>query len=188
MHCVHRNKTAPAGLPSSALITGSAVHEFDISRWLLADELTAITAHRGRSASQAGSTRDPLLLVAETAAGTLIDIEVFVNSGYGYEVRCELVGERGTVTLDAPEPTVRRAGNGVARGLPDDWRPRFAEAYRRELQAWIAGLQGGAARSRTWPPPGTATAPPCWPRPAWPRSTDRSGPDRAMPDKPELYR
>ncbi len=143
LHCVHRNQTAPAGLPSSALITGSAVHEFDISRWLLGDELASITAHRGRSAVQAGRTRDPLLLVASTVSGTLIDIEVFVNAGYGYEVRCELVGEQGTLALDAPAPTVRRAANQVGRSLPTDWRPRFAEAYRRELQAWIDGLMDG---------------------------------------------
>ena len=112
LHCVHRNKTAPAGQPTAVLITGSAVHEFDISRWLLDDELTGITVHRGRSARQSGRTRDPLLLVAETAAGCLVDIEVFVNAGYGYEVRCELVAERGTITLDTPEPTLRRADNG----------------------------------------------------------------------------
>jgi len=144
LHCVHRNQTAPVGLPSSALITGSAVHEFDASRWLLDDEFTRVTAHRSRSASQAGTTRDPLFLVVETRSGTLIDIEVFVNAGYGYEVRCELVGEQGTLVLDAPPPTVRRGANQVARGLPVDWRPRFAEAYRRELQAWIDGLSTGA--------------------------------------------
>jgi myo-inositol 2-dehydrogenase/D-chiro-inositol 1-dehydrogenase len=64
----------------------------------------------------------------------IVDVEVFVNAGYGYDVRCELVGETGTVSLDAPTPTVLRGQAQTSRALPADWRPRFAEAYRRELQ------------------------------------------------------
>ncbi len=145
LHCVHRNRQAPAGLASAALISGSAVHEFDVSRWLLGEELSSITVHRGRSAAQSGTTGDPMLLVAETIAGVLIDIEVFVNAGYGYEVRCELVAERGAVSLDSPAPTVLRSAGSAGRSLPSDWRPRFAEAYRRELQAWVDGLSGAPA-------------------------------------------
>ncbi|MGI8668101.1 MAG: Gfo/Idh/MocA family protein [Jatrophihabitans sp.] len=143
LHCVHRNRQAPAGLASTALISGSAVHEFDASRWLLGQELTAVTVHRSRSAVQSGTTDDPMFLVAESEAGVLVDIEVFVNAGYGYEVRCELVAERGTLSLDSPAPTVLRAAASAGRELPGDWRPRFAEAYRRELQAWVSGLRTG---------------------------------------------
>jgi myo-inositol 2-dehydrogenase/D-chiro-inositol 1-dehydrogenase len=81
------------------------------------------------------------LLVFESASGVLIDVEVFVNARYGYDVRCELVGEEGTVSLDAGAPTVLRHGAQLGSALPGDWRPRFAEAYRRELQDWVDGLR-----------------------------------------------
>jgi myo-inositol 2-dehydrogenase/D-chiro-inositol 1-dehydrogenase len=141
LHCVHRNPAAPAGLPSSMLITGSAVHEIDLARWLLGDEIAAVTVHTPRSSRAAGSTRDPQILVLESAQGVIVDIEVFVNARYGYDVRCELVGEDGTVSLDAPAATVVRRDAATGRGLPGDWRPRFAEAYRRELQDWVDGLR-----------------------------------------------
>ncbi len=152
LHCVHRNPSAPAGQPSAMLITGSAVHEIDIARWLLGEEIVAVTVHTGRSSRNAGPTRDPLLLVLESASGVLVDVEVFVNARYGYDVRCELVAEEGTVSLDAPAPTALRKGFGTGRVLPADWRPRFAEAYRRELQDWVDGLRtdGVPRGASTW--------------------------------------
>lgn len=147
MHCVHRNRSGPPGQPTAWLITGSAVHEFDAARWLLDDELVQISVHRPRSSRRSVPTGDPLFLVAESSAGVIVDIEVFVNSGYGYEVRCEVVCEDGTVLLDAPAATVARGGAGVSRSLPTDWRPRFAEAYRRELQNWVDAVTAGVASS-----------------------------------------
>jgi myo-inositol 2-dehydrogenase / D-chiro-inositol 1-dehydrogenase len=141
LHCVHRNPSAPAGQPSSMLITGSAVHEIDVARWLLGEEIVAVTAHVPRRSRAAGNTQDPQLLVFESASGVLVDVEVFVNARYGYDVRCELVGEDGTVSLDAAAPTVLRHSAEVGSALPGDWRPRFAEAYRRELQDWVDGLR-----------------------------------------------
>jgi myo-inositol 2-dehydrogenase / D-chiro-inositol 1-dehydrogenase len=141
LHCVHRNPTAPVGLPSAALITGSAVHEIDIARWLLGEEIVGATVHTPRRSRAAGSTQDPLLLVLESASGVLVDVEVFVNARYGYDVRCELVGEEGTVSLDARPPALLRKDFSTGYGLPADWRPRFAEAYRRELQDWVDGLR-----------------------------------------------
>lgn len=141
LHCIHRNPTAPAGLPNDAVITNSAVHELDISRWLLGEEITEVTVHTPRPSTAAGSTLDPQFLVLRSASGVVVGIEVFVNAGYGYDVRCELVGELGTVSLDAAAPTVLRRDGAGARALPADWRPRFAEAYRRELQDWIDGVR-----------------------------------------------
>jgi myo-inositol 2-dehydrogenase/D-chiro-inositol 1-dehydrogenase len=125
------------------LISGSAVHEIDIARWLLDEELTAVSVYTPRSAAGAQGTRDPLLLIFESASGVVIDVEVFVNAAYGYDVRCELVADRGTILLDSPAATVVRSSGSAARVVPADWRPRFAEAYRRELQDWVSGIAAG---------------------------------------------
>lgn len=144
LHNVHRNPSAVPGLPDSALITNSAVHELDITRWIFDEEIVEVAVHAPRPSGQAGGTRDPQLLVLRTESGALSDVEIFVNARYGYEVRCELVGELGTVTLDAPPPTTVRRSGLHAREFPSDWRPRFAEAYRLELQDWVDGAGGGA--------------------------------------------
>lgn len=144
LHCVHRNPTGPPGQSTASLITGSAIHEIDLARWLLDDEITAATVHVPRRTSQAsGATQDPLFLVLQTSRGVIVDVEVFVNAGYGYDVRTELVGEQGTISVDAAAPTVLRQDQAASRALAPDWRPRFAEAYRRELQDWVDALAAG---------------------------------------------
>ena len=54
-----------------------------------------------------------------------MDVEAFVSAGYGYDIRCEIVGEDGTLAL-LVDVTQRVA-------------ERFAAAYGHELRAWIAG-------------------------------------------------
>jgi myo-inositol 2-dehydrogenase/D-chiro-inositol 1-dehydrogenase len=143
VHCTHRNASVAPGHPSSMLITGSAVHEIDIARWLLDEELAAVTVYTPRPAAGAAGTQDPLLLILESASGVIIDIEVFVHAAYGYDIRCELVADHGTILLDSPASTVIRASGSAARAVPADWRSRFAEAYRRELQDWVSGIAAG---------------------------------------------
>jgi myo-inositol 2-dehydrogenase/D-chiro-inositol 1-dehydrogenase len=144
MRCVHRNATSRR-VPSTELISGSAVHEIDIARWLLGEELVSVTVHCPRPSANSGGTQDPMLLVFASASGVLIDVEVFLNAGYGYDVRCEVVAETGTVLLDSPAPIVRRVAGSLARSVPGDWRDRFAEAYRRELQDWVNTVAAGQA-------------------------------------------
>lgn len=147
LHCVHRNGFSAPGTPTSGLITGSAVHEFDVVRWLLEEEITRVTVHRPRSSSLVvGGTSDPLFVLVETTSGLLADVEVFVNAQYGYEVRCELVGEYGTLLLDEPEQVRRRSSRSRSSRVSLDWRDRFAEAYRRELQDWVTGVAAGEQR------------------------------------------
>src|SRR5262245_9933319 len=51
LHCVHRNALGWPGQPPEMLIAGSAVHEIDVVRWLLGEELTSVTVHRPRAST-----------------------------------------------------------------------------------------------------------------------------------------
>jgi myo-inositol 2-dehydrogenase / D-chiro-inositol 1-dehydrogenase len=140
-HCFHRNVSAPPWFDAGMAVTNSAVHEFDIARWLLDDELTSVeTFVPGTSQVAAGS---PVFLVLSTASGLLVTIEVFNNAGYGYDVRGELVCERGTVSLRQPASIEANAALARTIAYPADWRPRFADAYRLQLQAWVQALHAG---------------------------------------------
>jgi myo-inositol 2-dehydrogenase/D-chiro-inositol 1-dehydrogenase len=145
IHCAHRNVSS-TNQSAAQSISGSAVHEFDIVRWLLDDEIAAIQVHRGRRAASA-QCDDPILILVEMSTGVLVDIEVFVNATYGYDVQCELVGETGTTRLDSRSGVSTRTAGHVGHDVPGDWRARFGEAYRRELQHWVDGVTaGGPAR------------------------------------------
>jgi len=133
VHCAHRNAVPPPAYTSEMLITSSAVHEIDIVRWLLGEEIVGATVRAARPTSQAANgLRDPQLVLLETAGGVLVDVEVFVNAGYGYDIRCEVVGETGTVKLDEQ--------------VEPDFRARFATAYQRELEAWVGTVANGPGR------------------------------------------
>ena len=142
LHCIHRNVSAPAWFDDRMAIGNSAVHEFDIIRWLLDTELLGMHVFRPRAA--APDSARPLLLIVETRGGQVATVEVFNNAAYGYDVRGELVCQKGTVKLRAPVRTETNLALRQGIEHPADWRPRFADAYRLQAQAWVRAIGKGA--------------------------------------------
>ncbi|AXG81708.1 Gfo/Idh/MocA family oxidoreductase [Streptomyces paludis] len=143
VHCVSRGVSAAPGAITEFSVTGSAIHEFDTVPWLLGSPVEAVSWHAPDGESAPG-LRDPQLMLLHTADGVLTTVEVFLNARYGYEVRCEIVAERGALTLAAPAPRVVTDLAGTrSTGHPADWRPRFADAYRLELLAWTDAVAAG---------------------------------------------
>lgn len=143
MHNTHRNVEAPANFTGQMAITNSAPHEFDVARFMLDTDYTAISVFQpaGVDASKTGA---PVFMVLETGKGQIVNIEVNNNAAYGYDVRGELVGEKGSIQLTAPIHA-RRNGNLMAfEHYPADWRPRFAEAYRLQNKAFLNFVRTGA--------------------------------------------
>ncbi len=144
LHCLHRNATMPAFFDSDMVITNAAVHELDITRWLLEQEIVAVSVFAPAAPDAApGAVRDRQLLVLETSGGVVADVEVFVSAGYGYDVRAELVGTQGSLALAPQEPVTVRAAGRAARAIAADWRGHFAAAYQLQLQAWVQALRTG---------------------------------------------
>ncbi len=142
-HAVHRNPAAAPGFRSEMVPTDVLIHEFDQFRWIFGQEVIATTAVRVRSTPGAGpELRDPQVLLLELADGALVELEAYVTCQYGYDVRCEVVGSRGVVQLENPAVTPLSVDGARRVPVPADWRARFAEAYRIELQEWVNGLAG----------------------------------------------
>ena len=142
VHCAHRNVSAPDWFTPENSITNSGVHEIDIIRWLVDDEIAAVRAIKPKGAGRE-RPGDPVMLIIETAGGILADVEIFINARYGYDVRGELVCEEGTIDLARPAPGEIRRGLNQSKTFPPDWRGRFEDAYRIELQGWVNSLRGG---------------------------------------------
>lgn len=96
MHCVHRIATAPQYFKTEVIPFASAVHEFDAARYVLAEEFVRLTVRPARASAKAPS-RNPLFFLFEAASGALIDVEVFPDAQYGYDIRAELVLETGVL-------------------------------------------------------------------------------------------
>ncbi|MEU9732949.1 Gfo/Idh/MocA family oxidoreductase [Streptomyces sp. NPDC048002] len=144
LHHQHRNVASADFFTSEMLVTDSVAHEVDVTRWLLGQEITAVTVLRPASSSGAPEGLiDPQFVVLETAGGALADVEIFVNCGFGYQVRAEAVCERGTARIGEGHALVTAAEGRWGGSIDQDWTERFADAYDREVQAWVDATRRG---------------------------------------------
>ena len=140
MHNWHRNGDTPAGDFTGAMaITNSAPHEFDILRYMLDTEATAITA---RQPKRSDSKVAPVVMVIETADDQIVTVEVNNNAAYGYDVKAELVGEAGAIATNHVSYTRTDKNMAKTLGHDPDWRKRYGEAYRQQNRAFLAWVQG----------------------------------------------
>ena len=150
-HSVHRNASVPGHYTSEMAVSDTMVHDIDVARWLLSDEVARVRVMAGRRNAAGGELRDPILAVMEMRGGALVTVEVSVNIGYGYDIRGEVSGERGVASLAESNAVVVKSGDAFHGRVPEDWRERFIEAYDVEIAAWIAAAsQGGATGPSAW--------------------------------------
>lgn len=136
LHNVHRNVSAPQWFTGPMAVTNSFVHEIDVSRWLTGSEM--ISAHVA-----SGPGGDPMMITMRTDRDEIVSTEVYMNAAYGYHVHAELVGRQGTVALAPSALTMRNKDRIGGVSYPDNWIPRFADAYRRQLIDWIGAVTAG---------------------------------------------
>ncbi len=152
VHSVHRNASVPAGLYTSDMpLNDTLVHDADISRWLLSDEISAVEVRVPRRSSRGGELRDPVIVLLHMSSGAIVDVEISVNIAYGYDIRGEVSCEQGIAALPNRPATVITDAHGIRQAIPTDWRERFIEAYDQEFREWIvAAGQGSATGPSAW--------------------------------------
>ena len=149
----HRNVSQGPGFKTENGITNVAIHELDICRWLLNDEYEDGQVIKVRQSANSPAEYDnPQVVLLRTKKGCFIDVEVQVADGYGYDIQCEVVCERGTVKLPDPYAVVRRSridaweNENPTESMPimTNWKERFIEAYDIEFCAWVKSIEDGA--------------------------------------------
>ena len=145
VHCTHRNPDVPTHFNSEMMIRDSVVHEVDVIRFLLDEEITAVTVLKGKATTKApAGVNDPMLVVFETESGTIATDEIFVRTGVGYEVRTEVVGENGSAVIGLDQNLVSRTTDGRWGGdITPGFVQRFGSAYHTELQRWADAARRG---------------------------------------------
>jgi myo-inositol 2-dehydrogenase / D-chiro-inositol 1-dehydrogenase len=150
-HSVHRNAFSPGHFKAMMAITDTAVHDIDIARFVLDDEPVAIAVKAPRGNSRAGGVADPLFTLMDMASGALVTIETSVHIAYGYDIRGEVIGETGTVSLAEQSDVVIKTNGAFSGRVFGDWPERFGPAFDAEFRAWIAAAaKGGAAGPSAW--------------------------------------
>lgn len=150
VHCAHRNATVASNYTTEMAVNDTAIHEIDILHWLIDDQYVNAQVIMPKSTKYARpGLADPQLMLLTTGGGIVIDIEVFVNCQFGYDIQCEVCCENGVIRMPEPSfPLVRRnAARSVA--LETDWKRRFIEAYDVEIQDWINSALAGKVNGPT---------------------------------------
>jgi len=139
LHCIHRCQSPPIFFNSEMSITNALVHEFDISRWLLNSEIRELQIIKSNVRKDL-SFVDPLLAIIKCTNDVIIDVEINQNANYGYDVRAELLCEKGSILMSPPRNNELMKSSKHTFDYPKDWRPRFADAYRDQNQSWINSI------------------------------------------------
>jgi len=145
VHNIHRNTVAPYGLRTEETLTNMVVHELDISRWLLGEELVSVLVLAGKpSPHTPAGEHDPILVVLESAGGVLVEVEAFRQGQYGYEVACRVTASHGQAVMGDGSWVTRSKDFSRGVAIPELWLGRFDDAYRRQLQCWVDALRSGS--------------------------------------------
>ena len=89
-------------------------------------------------------TDDPMLVIFKTESGRLVTDEIYVRTQVAYEVRTEVVGERGSAFIGLDQNLQVKTTDGRWGGqLTPSFVERFGAAYQTELQCWVDAAKVG---------------------------------------------
>ena len=140
------------GVTTSGLYTNIAVHDFDILRWLFKDEWVSVTSnYPKRSSLSPEGLNDPLVVIAKMKNGLMMVADIFAFNNYGYDVRTEVICEKGSIEIGIHGDVITRSNRvaGVGKGgeMDENWIPRFNDSYIAELRAWVETITTGKENS-----------------------------------------
>jgi predicted dehydrogenase len=129
----------------AGMLLDTAVHDYDLARWLMADEVTQVQAFAGQLRStDVYEQHGPYLASVNLRfrRGGIGNAEACWAARYGDDVRTEIVGSEGSLLLGdtARLPVQVLTSSGLRHeGYPDHF-DRFAESYRSEMAAFIDAI------------------------------------------------
>lgn len=135
----HYNQTQPESYDSSRSIIETAIHEIDLNHWLINDDYKNIRVFCPLQTKyvQNAQIQDPQIVMLETQKGINITIEVFVRCQYGYDIKCDVIGEEGVLELPTVPQVATRLDAEYSTQILTDWKARFESAYDIEFRDFI---------------------------------------------------
>ncbi len=147
---IGRDKTAP---PISAyqsrvngmLLFNNTIHDFDLARWLMQDDVVQVqtfsTVTIRPEVAQYGDIVASVVNL-KYRRGAIGNVESFVQSTYGYDVRTEVVGSAGTILVGSLRqmPATFLSANGSTQTIADHFLTRFENAYVAEIKDFVKNM------------------------------------------------
>jgi myo-inositol 2-dehydrogenase/D-chiro-inositol 1-dehydrogenase len=145
----------PAGYigRSGGIFRDMTIHDFDMARFLLGEEIETVSAQASvlvDPAIGAAGDFDSANVLLRTAGGRLAAISNSRRASYGYDQRVEVHGALGAVSAENQRPVaieVATASGYRRPPLHDFFMTRYTDAYANEIAAFIAALGAGRPAS-----------------------------------------
>ncbi len=140
---------------SGGLFRDMMIHDFDLARFLLNEEIVAVSAMGSvlvDPAIGAAGDVDTASATLRTKSGKIAVITNSRRATYGYDQRIEVHGSKGAVSAaNVHNNTVTVANKDGYHDAPllDFFMERYAVAYRTELQSFVNAIEKGSAISPT---------------------------------------
>jgi inositol 2-dehydrogenase len=127
------------------LFYNNTIHDFDLARWLMRDEIAEVQAYttvaiRPEVAEYGDVVASVVNLKYEH--GAIGNVESYVQAIYAYDVRTEIVGSRGSIFVGSlnKTPATFLTANGGTEILADHFLSRFADAYVAEMKDFVHNM------------------------------------------------
>ncbi len=131
---------------SGGLIADMAIHDLDSARWLMGDEVVRVQSEGGclvfPELKEVGDI-DNAVVNLKFANGAIGNVDVSRNAVYGYDIRTEVLGSKGSLLIGRLQqtPLLVLTADGVTHDTVPYFTERFGDAYAGEMRDFVDCIQ-----------------------------------------------
>src|ERR1700674_109780 len=147
---IGRDKEAPPISSYQSKLKGmlfynNSIHDFDLARWLMRDEVKEVQAYATVAIRpEVAEFGDIVAGVVNLkyGRGAIGNIESYVQAVYGYDVRTEIAGSKGSILVGNLQQTsvTFLTSEGGTQTLADHFLTRFEDAYVAEVRDFVQSM------------------------------------------------
>jgi myo-inositol 2-dehydrogenase/D-chiro-inositol 1-dehydrogenase len=140
---------------SGGIFRDMTIHDFDVARWLLGEEVATVQAAASVLTDPAIKDLgdyDSVNVILTTATGKHCTITNTRRATYGYDQRIEVHGSKGSVSAENHRQSrieVANASGYTRPPLLDFFMNRYTAAYANEIAAFVAAVADGGPTPTT---------------------------------------
>ena len=140
---------------SGGIFRDMTIHDFDVARWLLSEEVATVMASASvltDPAIKELGDYDSLNVILTTASGKQCTINNTRRATYGYDQRIEVHGSKGSVSAENHREARIEVANGSGYTRPpllNFFMSRYTAAYANEIAAFVDAVAQGTETPTT---------------------------------------
>ena len=128
----------------------NTIHDFDLARWVMRDEVTEVHSYTTVAIRpEVARYNDVVASVVNLrfSQGAIGNVESYVQAVYGYDVRTEIVGSKGSIFVGTlnETPVTFLTARGSNQMIADHFLTRFADAYLLEVRDFVETILADTA-------------------------------------------